>query len=218
MGSRRCPVEFFSRYGLSKKGVPSLHIPLGCNQSRVLCGRIIDFFLLKPGISVMIRQCNDRDFETIHSIINDAAKAYRGVIPEDRWKEPYMSRKELQHEIDDGVVFWGNEADGELIGVAGIQRVEDVALIRHTYVRTMRQSQGIGGQLLAELVKKTTRPILIGTWAEAHWAIRFYEKRGFRLVSAEEKDRLLKRYWSIPDRQVETSVVLADRRWFDERR
>jgi N-acetylglutamate synthase-like GNAT family acetyltransferase len=164
----------------------------------------------------MIRQCNDSDFETICSIINDAAKAYRGVIPEDRWKEPYMPREELQHEIDDGVVFWGYEEGGELIGVAGIQDVQAVTLIRHAYVRTARQSQGIGGQLLAELGKKTTRPILIGTWADAHWAIRFYEKRGFRLVSAKEKNRLLKKYWSIPDRQVETSVVLADRRWFDE--
>lgn len=173
-------------------------------------------FKLKPCISVMIRQCNDRDFETICSIINDAAKAYRGVIPEDRCKEPYMPRDELQHEIDDGVLFWGCEENGVLIGVAGIQHVQDVALIRHTYVRTVKQSQGIGGQLLAELRKKTTRPILIGTWADAHWAIRFYEKNGFRLVSAEEKDRLLKKYWSIPDRQVETSVVLADRKWFDE--
>ena len=164
----------------------------------------------------MIRQCNDSDFETIYSIINDAAKAYKGVIPNDRWKEPYMPREELQHEIDGGVVFWGYEEGGELIGVAGIQDVQAVTLIRHAYVRTARQNQGIGGQLLAELGKKTTRPILIGTWAVAHWAIRFYEKRGFRLVSAKEKDRLLKKYWSIPDRQVETSVVLADPKWFDE--
>jgi N-acetylglutamate synthase-like GNAT family acetyltransferase len=164
----------------------------------------------------MIRQCNNSDFESIYSIINDAAKAYRGAIPGDRWKEPYMPREELQHEIDDGVVFWGYEEDGELIGVAGIQDVQDVTLIRHTYVRTARQSQGIGGQLLAELGKKTTRPILIGTWADAHWAIRFYEKHDFRLVSAKEKDRLLKKYWSIPDRQVETSVVLADRNWFEK--
>ena len=164
----------------------------------------------------MIRQCNDSDFETIYSIINDAAKAYMGTIPDDRWKEPYMPREELQHEIDNGVVFWGYEKDGEMIGVAGIQDVQDVTLIRHTYVRTVRQNQGIGGQLLAELGKKTTRPILIGTWADAHWAIRFYEKHDFRLVSAKEKDRLLKKYWSIPDRQVETSVVLADRKWFEK--
>lgn len=167
-------------------------------------------------MSVMIRQCNDRDFETIYSIINDAAKAYRGVIPEDRWKEPYMPREELQQEIDDGVVFWGYEVDGELIGVAGIQHVQDATLIRHAYVRTTRQSQGIGGKLLSELRRKTANPILIGTWAEAHGAIRFYEKHGFRLVSAREKNRLLKKYWSVPDRQVETSVVLADGKWFDE--
>ena len=164
----------------------------------------------------MIRQCNDSDFETISSIINDGAKAYRGVIPEDRWKEPYMPRKELQDEIDDGVLFWGYEKDGELIGVAGIQDVQDVSLIRHTYVQTARQSQGVGGELLAELVKKTTRPILIGTWADAYWAIRFYEKHEFGLVSEKEKHRMLKKYWSIPDRQVETSVVLADRKWFEQ--
>ena len=167
-------------------------------------------------MSVMIRQCNDRDFETIYSIINDAAKAYRGVIPEDRWKEPYMPREELQQEIDDGVVFWGYEVDGELIGVAGIQHVQDATLIRHAYVRTTRQSQGIGGKLLSELRRKTANPILIGTWAEAHGAIRFYERHGFRLVSAREKNRLLQKYWSVPDRQVETSVVLADGKWFDE--
>jgi GNAT superfamily N-acetyltransferase len=165
----------------------------------------------------MIRQCDDSDFETIYSIINDGAEAYRGVIPQDRWKEPYMPREELQHEIDDGVLFWGYEEDGELIGVAGIQDVQDVTLVRHAYVRTGRQGQGIGGQLLAQLRKRTTCPILIGTWADAHWAIRFYEKHGFRLVSAKEKRRLLKKYWSIPDRQVETSVVLADRKWFDKK-
>jgi GNAT superfamily N-acetyltransferase len=165
----------------------------------------------------MIRQCKDSDFETIYSIINDGAEAYRGVIPQDRWKEPYMPREELQHELDDGVLFWGYEEDGELIGVAGIQNVQDVTLVRHAYVRSGRQSQGIGGQLLAQLRKRTTCPILIGTWANAQWAIRFYEKHGFRLVSAKEKRRLLKKYWSIPDRQVETSVVMADRKGFDKK-
>ncbi len=158
----------------------------------------------------MIRQCNDSDFESIYSIINEAAEAYRGVIPVDRWKEPYMPREELQHEIDRGVLFCGYEEDGALIGVAGMEDVQDVTLIRHAYVRTGKQNQGVGGRLLAELQKRTTRPILIGTWADAHWAIGFYEKHGFRLVSSEEKDRLLKKYWSIPDRQVETSVVLAE--------
>ena len=163
----------------------------------------------------MIRRCGNDDFETIYSVINDAAGAYNGVIPEDLWKVPYMSRVELQHEIDEGVVFWGYEEDGELIGVMGIQDVQDVTLIRHAYVRTAKQNQGIGGKLLSDLLKKTARPVLVGTWADAVWAIRFYEKHGFRLVSSEEKDRLLRKYWSIPDRQVETSVVLADRKWFN---
>ncbi|MBW1698042.1 MAG: GNAT family N-acetyltransferase [Deltaproteobacteria bacterium] len=163
----------------------------------------------------MIRQCNDNDFEIVHSIINDAAKAYNGVIPEDRWKVPYMSKEELRNEINQGVIFWGYEEDGELTGVMGIQDVQDVTLIRHAYVRTAKQNQGIGGKLLSDLLKKTTRPILIGTWADTVWAIRFYEKHGFRLVSPEEKDRLLKKYWSIPARQVETSVVLADQKWFN---
>jgi len=158
----------------------------------------------------MIRKCKNGDFEEIYSIINDAAIAYKGIIPDDRCKEPYMPRKELQHEIDEGVVFWGYEEDGELIGVMGIQDVQDVTLIRHSYVRTAKRGQGIGGKLLSRLRRMTDRTILIGTWADAVWAIQFYEKHGFRLVTKEEKDRLLKKYWSIPSRQVETSVVLAD--------
>ena len=160
----------------------------------------------------MIRQCNPHDVEAIYTIINDAAKAYKGVIPEDRWSVPYMTKDELQHEIDAGVVFWGYEEGGVLIGVMGIQEVKDVTLIRHSYVRTVRQGQGIGGKLLSALREKTGRPILIGTWADAVWAIRFYEKHGFRLVSSEQKDRLLKSYWSIPERQIETSVVLTDQK------
>jgi N-acetylglutamate synthase-like GNAT family acetyltransferase len=160
----------------------------------------------------MIRQCNSGDFEAIHTIINDAAEAYKGVIPEDRLNTPYMTKDELQHEIDDGVVFWGYEDGGALVGVMGIQNVKDVTLIRHSYVCTTRQSEGIGGRLLSELREKTSRPILIGTWADAARAIRFYERHGFRLVSSEEKDRLLKTYWSIPERQIETSVVLRDQK------
>lgn len=163
----------------------------------------------------MIRNYGDSEVELIYEIINDAAQAYRGIIPADRWKEPYMSKDELQGEIDEGVVFWGYEEDGELVGVMGIQQVQDVTLIRHAYVRPDRQNRGIGGKLLSFLRERATRPILIGTWADAMWAIRFYEKHGFRLVSSEEKDRLLRRYWSIPQRQIETSVVLADRGWFD---
>ncbi|MDB9823237.1 GNAT family N-acetyltransferase [Deltaproteobacteria bacterium] len=158
----------------------------------------------------MIRHCKKSDFEEIHSIINDSAIAYKGIIPDDRWQEPYMSREELRHEIDAGVVFWGYEEDGVLSGVMGIQDIQDVTLIRHSYVRTDNRGQGIGGKLLSKLRELVDRPVLIGTWADALWAIRFYEKHGFRLVTKEEKDHLLKKYWFIPDRQVETSVVLAD--------
>ena len=158
----------------------------------------------------MIRSCIDADCEAIYEIINDAAQAYCGVIPADRWHEPYMCMEELRHEIDGGVRFWGWEEDGRLLGVMGIQDVQDVTLIRHAYVRTANRNGGIGGKLLSGLRKLTTRPILIGTWAAATWAIRFYEKYGFRLVTPEEKDRLLKKFWSIPERQIETSVVLAE--------
>ena len=168
-------------------------------------------------MKVMIRQCDNSEVELIYSIINDAAEAYKGVIPGDRWKEPYMSKDELRHEIDQGVVFWGYEQDGQLVGVMGIQHLQDVTLIRHAYVRTAKRNQGIGGKLLSSLRQQATRPLLVGTWADALWAIRFYENHGFRLVSWEEKERLLRKYWSIPERQVETSVVLADQRWFDAR-
>ncbi len=164
----------------------------------------------------MIRRCTEDDFETIYSIINDAAMAYKGVIPEDRWHEPYMPHEELRHEIDAGVVFWGYEEGGELLGIMGIQDVQDVTLFRHAYVRTKMRSRGIGGRLLAFLYNQTNRPVLIGTWAAAVWAIRFYEKHGFRLVTADEKDRLLRKYWSIPERQTETSIVLADKKWFKQ--
>lgn len=163
----------------------------------------------------MIRRCEDRDFETICSIINEAAQVYKGVIPQDCWKEPYVSKEELQHEIDEGIVFWGYEEEGQLVGAMGIQNVQDVTLIRHAYVHPARQNRGVGGKLLSHLCRQTTRPVLIGTWADAVWAVRFYEKYGFRLVSSEEKDQLLKKYWSIPKRQIETSVVLVNRKWFD---
>jgi len=161
----------------------------------------------------MIRRCNDGDFDPIWAIINDGANAYKGIIPEDRWTEPYMSRSELHHEIDDGVAFWGYEERGELVGVMGIQEVQDVTLIRHAYVRATNQKQGIGAYLLSHLRKLTQRPILIGTWADAVWAIRFYEKHDFQIVSPQEKNRLLKTYWTVPERQIETSVVLADSQW-----
>jgi GNAT superfamily N-acetyltransferase len=165
----------------------------------------------------MIRLCTTTEFETVYEIINDAAQAYQGVIPADCWHDPYMSKAELQQELESGVVFWGFEGEDELVGVMGIQQVQDVTLIRHAYVRAINRNQGIGGQLLAHLRTLSDRPILIGTWAAAVWAIRFYEKHGFRLVSPEEKDRLLKQYWTISDRQIETSVVLAERNWFEGR-
>jgi len=161
----------------------------------------------------MIRRCDDRDFELIWSIINDGAQAYKGIIPADRWTEPYMSTQKLRHEIEDGVVFSGYEENGALIGVMGIQPVQDVTLIRHAYVRTGNQKKGIGAKLLSHLQEMASGPVLIGTWADAVWAIRFYEKNGFAMVGAEAKDKLLRKYWSIPERQIETSVVLADATW-----
>ncbi len=170
---------------------------------------------MKRGRSLvpMIRRCDDRDTELIWAIINDGAQAYRGIIPADRWTEPYMSREKLQHEIDDGVVFWGYEDGGTLVGVMGLQQVQDVTLIRHAYVRASSQKRGIGAELLSHLREMTEGPVLIGTWADAVWAIRFYERYGFEIVGAEEKDRLLKRYWRVPERQIETSVVLVDSIW-----
>jgi len=162
---------------------------------------------------VMIRKCTDDDLPALHTIINDAARAYKGVIPEDRWHEPYMPMDELREEICDGVQFWGYESDGKLIGVMGIQDKGDVALIRHAYVKTARRKQGIGTKLLRYLESMTTKPILIGTWTNATWAIRFYEKNSYRQLSRIDTEHLLKKYWSVPDRQIETSVVLADAKW-----
>ncbi len=158
----------------------------------------------------MIRRCDDRDFELIWTIINDGAQAYKGTIPGDCWTEPYMSKEKLQHEIDEGVEFWGCEEAGTLVGVMGIQPVHDVTLVRHAYVRSINQRQGVGGHLLSHLRGLTSGPMLIGTWAAAVWAIHFYEKHGFQMVSPQEKHRLLQRYWTIPERQIDTSVVLGD--------
>jgi GNAT superfamily N-acetyltransferase len=162
----------------------------------------------------MIRSCTDHDLLDIYTVINDAAYAYRGVIPPERWKEPYMRVDELRAEIAAGVRFLGYRLGDQLVGVMGQQDMLDAALIRHAYVRTAYRNQGIGGQLLAELRAQTQRPLLVGTWAAARWAIRFYQKHGFRLVSPEEKDRLLPLYWGVPQRQIETSVVLGDEKWF----
>jgi len=162
-----------------------------------------------------IRQCVPADFDTVYAIINDAAQAYRGVIPFDCWHDPYMPPTELREAIASGIDFWGAEMDGILLGVMGVQPVQHVTLIRHAYVRTVQRRHGIGGQLLDFLMARITTPTLIGTWAAADWAVRFYQKHGFRLVSAQAKDRLLPKYWGVPPRQIETSVVLADQRWFD---
>ena len=157
-----------------------------------------------------VRPCRDDDRTTILAIINAAAEAYRGVIPADRWHVPYMQPDELDREIAAGVAFWGHVADDVLVGVMGIQPVRDVDLIRHAYVRPDSQGHGIGGALLQHLQGLSTRPMLVGTWGAAEWAIRFYRRHGFELVSQARKSVLLKTYWNIPDRQIETSVVLAN--------
>jgi N-acetylglutamate synthase-like GNAT family acetyltransferase len=163
----------------------------------------------------MIRKSTPSDVAMMYEIINDAARAYKGIIPEDRWHEPYMSKDELEDEIEDGVVFWVFEAEGVPAGVMGIQDKGDVCLIRHSYVRSSSQKRGIGTELLKYLESKTDKPVLIGTWADATWALSFYRKKGYRLLPGEEKNRLLHTYWTIPERQVETSVVLANHAWFN---
>jgi len=160
----------------------------------------------------MIRKCIESDINAIFEIINDAARAYKGVIPDDRWHEPYMSAEEIRHEIKTGVVFWGFEQEGCLAGVMGIQDKGEVTLIRHAYVLSRFRRQGIGEKLLKHLEDLTDKPILVGTWKDASWAIAFYRKHGYYLVSEEKKDRLLPKYWSIPERQIEISVVLANQK------
>jgi len=160
-----------------------------------------------------IRGCGAEDVPQILSIINDAAQAYRGIIPADRWHEPYMPLPELKEQIAHGIAFSGYERDGELVGVMGIQDKGEVTLIRHAYVKTSQRRAGIGARLLKHLETLTNKPVLIGTWAAAAWAIRFYEKNGYRLLSRPETERLSRKYWTIPERQIETSVVLANARW-----
>jgi len=156
----------------------------------------------------VIRCCRDEDRAAVFDIVNQAAAAYRGIIPADRWHEPYMPSEELEGEIAAGVVFWGYERDGRLTGVMGIQRVRDVQLIRHAYVLPAEQGSGVGRELIAYLAERADAPLLVGTWAAATWAIRFYERNGFAQVKPQRKDELLRTYWDIPERQVETSVVL----------
>jgi N-acetylglutamate synthase-like GNAT family acetyltransferase len=163
----------------------------------------------------VIRPCIDQDFDQVLEVINDAALAYEGVIPPDRFKDFYMPAEELRGEIAHGVRFWGFEQDGQLLGVMGLQDVEDVTLIRHAYVRTSHRRRGIGGRLLNDLRSQVTRPLLVGTWAAAEWAIKFYRQHGFEMVPPDQVPILLRRYWSIPERQIETSVVLAERAWLN---
>ena len=163
--------------------------------------------------ALTIRPCSAADVPALFTIINDAAQAYKGIIAADRWHEPYMPREELEAEIADGVAFWGAARDGRLLGVMGIQDRGEVALIRHAYVCTSERRKGIGEALLRHLETLTPKPILIGTWSAATWAIDFYEKHGYRVLERREIERLLRKYWRIPDRQVETSVVLANPRW-----
>ena len=164
---------------------------------------------------MVIRKSVETDLAAILAIVNDAAQAYRGVIPADRWHDPYMPAVELEKEIAEGVVFWVAEQDGRVLGVMGIQDKGDVTLVRHAYVASTTQRSGLGTMLLRHVEGLVDKPILIGTWTDASWAIEFYQRNGFTVVPNTEKDRLLRTYWSIPARQIETSVVLADRRWMD---
>ena len=161
----------------------------------------------------MIFKCEQTDFEEICEIINDAAVAYKDVIPADRWHEPYMPEEELKNQIEQGVQFWCYKENGVMMGVMGIQDKSDVTLIRHAYVRSIYRNKGIGSKLLAHLASISTTPVLIGTWTDAVWAIKFYQKHPYRLLSKSETETLLQKYWTIPIRQVETSVVLASANW-----
>ena len=157
----------------------------------------------------MITKLNPTEYQAILDVVNEAAEAYKGVIPEDQWREPYMSTEELKEEIKSGIDFYGWTENNTLTAVMGIQQVNNVTLIRHAYVLTNRQRTGIGGKLLKHLLNLAqTTEVLVGTWETAHWAIRFYEKHGFKLLSREETDNLLRKHWNITERQIETSVVL----------
>jgi GNAT superfamily N-acetyltransferase len=164
---------------------------------------------------VLVRKSVEADSAAMLAIVNAAAQAYREVIPADRWREPYMPSEELEKEIADGVIFWVAEVDGRLLAVMGIQDKGEVALIRHAYVTPGVQRTGVGTSLLRHVQGLTGKPVLIGTWADASWAIEFYRRNGFTVVPNLYKESLLRRYWSIPKRQIETSVVLADGRWME---
>ena len=165
-----------------------------------------------------IRKSEQADLSAILAIVNDAAQAYRGVIPADRWHEPYMPEAELVREMAHGIDFWVAEEGGHLVGVIGVQDKGPVTLVRHAYVAPTTQRMGVGTKLLRHVEGLADKPILIGTWADASWAIDFYRRSGFTVVPDNHKEQLLRTYWSIPERQIETSVVLADRRWAEAQR
>ena len=161
----------------------------------------------------MIKRCLDVELESILTVINDAAQAYYGVIPQDAWQEPYMAKDELKSEICAGVQFWGYYVKESLVGVMGIQDKKDVTLIRHAYVCTSERRKGLGTKLLEHLEEYSKNPILIGTWEDATWAIEFYKKNGYRLILGYERGRLLAKYWTVSTKQAGASVVLANAQW-----
>jgi GNAT superfamily N-acetyltransferase len=167
---------------------------------------------------MLLRKIQETDLTAALAVINDAAQAYRGVIPADRWREPYMPAEELADQIAGGIDFWVAEEEQRLLGVMGIQDRKEVALVRHAYVAPTEQKQGVGTKLLHHVAGLMNKPVLVGTWADASWAIAFYRRNGFTVVPDKDKDTLLRRYWSIPERQIETSVVLADARWVEAQR
>ena len=164
-------------------------------------------------LTLMIRESTDKDFDEILAVINDGATAYRDVIPPDCYHEPYMSKQDLRSALREGISFWVKENDGLMGGIMGIQNVDDVTLIRHAYVRTSQQRHGVGSKLLSHLLRLADRPVLVGTWRAADWAIQFYRRHGFEMLSQDHTPEILQRYWSISERQIETSVVLAQRSW-----
>ena len=158
----------------------------------------------------MIREYKKSDSSKILHVINDAAIKYKGIIPDNCWHDPYMSEQELVNEFKNGVRMFGYLNNNELIGVIGFQEIKDVVLIRHAYTLTLHQGKGTGSALLEFLLKKNQNSrLLVGTWKNAKWAIRFYEKFGFILHAKEETTLLLKKYWNIPSKQIENSVVLG---------
>jgi GNAT superfamily N-acetyltransferase len=169
--------------------------------------------MIGPDLVVGVRGYVDSDFEAVYLTINEAAMAFRDTIPADRWHEPYMPREDLSAEIADGVGFSCAVIEGSVIGVMGLQRKHDVDLIRHAYVVPQLQSRGIGAMLLEHLEALSGRPILIGTWRANVGAISFYERHGYKLVGEDHRERLLRTYWQIPERQIEESIVMADARW-----